>query len=144
MKRTAFLLLLTLALPVSVAQLYAQTPASAAAQNAAVELIMDQYFAAMVNGDVETLKMLMAGDLLEKRAQLMDNPDYPAHLAETYMNATFAILGVTDNGPSTVSVDALITFGQDETIAKRYVLEASPATTSSALYRIISEQSQSE
>jgi len=112
-----------------------------------VKAVMNQYFTALGSGDVGNLKMLLGGKLKAKRAALLNNPEYAGYLATTYMNASFSILGIHSIAPNTVSVDALISFGQDETIRKLYTLKrgsgskagAVGGNTTTAPYQIISE-----
>ena len=101
--------------------------------------IMNQYFAALVNGDVITLKSLLAGDLLNRRRSLLDNPEYPGFLSTTYMNATLKVLNIDASRPYTVVIDALITFKQGDSIKNEYVLRKSPPQTGGSRYRIVSE-----
>lgn len=145
MKHPVFLLLLTLATTSGLALAAPVDTGSAAASiNTEAELVMNQYFTALASGDTVSLKTLLGGDLLKKRSLLMDNPTYPAFLANTYMNASFSILGYTNTGPGTVAVDAVIHFSQNESIGKQYVLERSDSATAPTPYRIISERSTSE
>ncbi len=117
----------------------AQTPATGS--NAETASVMNQYFGALVNGDTGTLKTLLAGDLLEKRSSLLDNPEYSGFLSATYMNASFKILNYDTSDPNIVRIDALITLDQDETIQKQYTLTKSTSASGVATYRIISEKS---
>jgi hypothetical protein len=139
MKRIASLLLFLLAAP-CLYPTFAQDTASATSRSTEeATSVMDQYFAALVNGDVATLKTMLGGDLLEKRNSLLGNPDYSGYLADTYMNATFKMLNADSTDPNTVRIDALIIFSPDESIRKRYLLRKSPSGGGSAAYRIISE-----
>jgi hypothetical protein len=119
---------------------FAQGAAPASSVNdAQVSLVMDQYFGALVNGDIATLKSVLGGDLLKKRSSLLDNPDYSGYLSATYMNATFKILSIETSKPDTVTVDALITLDQDESIRKQYVLIKSTTQDVVTTYHIVSE-----
>lgn len=111
----------------------------ASGNNAEAESVMNQYFGALVNGDVTTLKALLGGGLLKKRSRLLDNQDYPGYLAATYVNATFEMLNFDTSAPNTVLVEALIRFGQDEYIRKWYALKKSGSQGGNATYRIVSE-----
>lgn len=109
--------------------------------NEEAESVMNQYFAALVNGDVVTLKLLLGGDLLKKRSRLLDNPEYPGYLSSTYTNAAFRLLNINSADPDFVQVDALITFNQDEVIRKRYTLRKSLPQNGITVYQIVREAS---
>ena len=103
------------------------------------EAVMNQYFTALVGGDVATLKTLLGGRLKAKRTPLLNNPEYAGYLATTHVNASFQIQRIHSTAPNTVSVDVLVSFSPDETIRKTYTLKRNASSTAAVPYRIVSE-----
>jgi hypothetical protein len=57
-----------------------------------VDNIVRPYLAALKNGDVKTLKTLMAKDLYEERKALIEqNTEYPNFLRRIYQDADFSV-----------------------------------------------------
>ena len=135
-------LLLVLLLPPYLHPIFGQgTSPLSSGTHAEADLVMNRYFDALVNGDVITLKTLLGGDLEEKRAQLLNNPDYGSYLINTYMNAEFQILGYHNSGPDTIAIDVLISFSRNEFIRKRYLLKKTLSENGTIPYLITHESS---
>jgi hypothetical protein len=144
MKRIISLLFVLMALPCLHLTFAQDTTPLTSMNNEEASSIMNQYFGALVNGDVITLKTLLGGDLLKTRRSLLDNPEYPGFLSTTYMNATLKVLNLDTSKPDTVVIDALITFKHDDSIRNQYVLRKSPPQGGGSTYRIVSETSMAE
>jgi hypothetical protein len=101
--------------------LLAATPAMASPESEA-EAVLIHYFDALSQGDVFTLRSLMAGDLLKKRSLLLNNPTYPAFLISTFGNVRFRIDNVELSSSTSVIIDASIIDTQDNIAQRRYIL----------------------
>ena len=136
--RCLMALCLTAALPVSLSQETAvAVPAGDVNPEAAT--VMDSYFLALASGDSASLRTLLGGDLLVKRERLLDNPAYSGHLKNTYQGVDFNVLKYENNGPDSLTVEALISFAEGETVRKRYQLERSVSQAQSSSFVIVSE-----
>lgn len=138
MKHLIFYVTTLLMLPFA-GNVLAQSQTLSTPDNAQVEAVMNQYFAALSGGDVGTLKTLLGGRLKAKRTPLLNNPAYAGHLATTHANASFQILGIQGTAPNTVSVDVLVSLSPVETVHKLYTLKRNASKNTTEPYRIISE-----
>jgi len=137
MKHLIFYVATLLILPIS-GNAFAQSENLSSADSTQAEAVMNQYFAALANGDVANIKTLLGGKLKTKRMPLLNNPEYADHLATAHANASFQILNIHSTAPNTISVDAIISLNPDETIRKTYTLKRN-ASQATEPYRIVSE-----
>ena len=125
---------------------YAINPAAAlslTAQESDAETVLMKYFDALSQGDVMTLRSLMAGELLAKRAALLSNPTYPSFLAGTYGTARFQIDSVKTVNTSTIEIDASIIFDQDNNSPRHYLLrDEASGTNLNPIFRIYEDTPQ--
>lgn len=96
------------------------------------QAVLTRYFDALSQGDTLTLRSLMGGDLLEKRSRLLDNPSYPAFLVETYGSARYSIDNMEIISPTDIAVEASITFDQESTAQRRFLLRKEPSDNGAA------------
>ena len=100
--------------------------------------VLNDYFKALQEGDVITIKSLLGGALLNKRLRLLNNPTYPEYLRTTYGKATFAIEKSTILSPNKVSIRTIFDFKKQESLSKEFLLIREPAKSESQ-FRIHSE-----
>jgi hypothetical protein len=112
---------------------------SLTSQESDAETALMRYFDALSQGDIRTLRSLMAGDLLAKRASLLDNPTYPPFLAKTYGNAHFQIDAVNTLNPSTIEIQATIVFDQDNSSQRHYLLREKTSGSGFPAFYIIKD-----
>ena len=75
-----------------------------------VNHIVRPYFVALKNGDIKTLKALMAKDMYEERKVLFEqNKEYPDFLRNLYHDATFIIVSANEEG-NDILVNAVIKY----------------------------------
>jgi hypothetical protein len=103
--------------------------------------VLTRYFDALTQGDVLTLRSLMAGELLKKRSRLLDNPTYPAFLINTYGNARFQIDTVKSIGQSALTINASIIYDQDNISQRQYLLRDDSSSGISSAFRIYDDRS---
>lgn len=99
---------------------YALEPSGPESDAGAVVL---RYFDAHIQGDTATIRALISGDLLEKRARLIGNPAYSGHLIDTYGQARIEITGYSTLDDGSISVEARVFMSPDETLNKRFLLK---------------------
>ena len=120
--------------------LLATTPVMASPESEE-EAVLTHYFDALGQGDVLTLRSLMAGELLKKRSRLLDNPTYPAFLVNTYGNARFQIDAVKSIGPYAFIINASIIYDQDNISQRRYLLRDESTSGTPLSFRIYDDRS---
>lgn len=76
--------------------------------SSAAESVIDQYFTALTNGDIEAIRRLLGPDLLVKRERLLSNPTYSHSLIEHYSGASYSINGQKPLGNDQVMVRVVI------------------------------------
>lgn len=113
-----------------------------ASPEAAAEAALTRYFDALSQGNVITLRSLMAGELLTKRSPLLDNPTYPTFLINTYGNASFQINTVKSLSPSTVTINASIIFDQNDISQRQYLLRKDTSSNLTPSFRIYDDRRQ--
>jgi hypothetical protein len=102
--------------------------------------VLLRYLDALGQGDVHTLQSLMAGDLLESRALLLANPQWPAYLGSTLGDAEFAVERIETVGPDRVAVEVSIIFGEDDVLVRRFVLQRETANgQDDSPFRVVEE-----
>lgn len=115
-------------------------PASQPEDAMAAEAVLTRYFDALTHGDTATLRSLMAGDLLEKRLRLLNNPTYPAYLIDTYQNARFLVDRIEPHEPHSIVIDVSILVDQVTISQRRFLLRKEPLSSNGdATYRIYGE-----
>lgn len=102
--------------------------------------VMDRYFAALQDGDVNALRSLLGGDLLGKRLRLLQNPTYPQYLRTTYQATTFTIVESVSVAPNKVSIHAKFDFQNQPPLLRKFILVRENAKKD-AQFRIHSESS---
>ena len=85
--------------------------------------VVSQYFVALSNGEVKTIRQLLGPKLLQRRVRLLSNPTYSSRLREIYRDSEFTITEhqVMDN--ATVSVNVEVTLSGAEKNRYRFVLK---------------------
>ncbi len=124
MKYTRFFLLICTSLlfmQVAISQTLSQNEQDA-------RTVLTRYFDALGQGDTSTLRSLIGGDLLRKRARLLDNPTYPSHLVEVYRNAGVQFDQFTTRENDTVVVDVIITLATGEKLKQQFLLAKDPGS----------------
>lgn len=99
--------------------------------------LVSQYLIAIANGDTETIRTLIGGELLKSRSMLLDNPDYSAQLIEAHQDRTLSVTDANVVGPEQVEVDLRVK-ESGETRFDIHLLVAKTGGTSDEL-RIVSE-----
>lgn len=84
--------------------------------------VLIRYFDALRQGDILSLRTLMAGDLLKKRLRLLDNSTYSTFLIKTFSNVHFRIDSIDPSDPSRVIIDASIIFDPDNISQHQFIL----------------------
>ncbi len=84
--------------------------------------VVDRYFDAHKQGDTATIQSLLDGDLLTEQKALLNNPSYPQHLVEMYMDASYEVtsLKLSDDGYLAVAAD--IRLNDEESTQITYLL----------------------
>jgi len=99
------------------------TGAPALAALTAAERTVADYLAASKQGNVKAVESMICGPLLKKRARLLSNPDYSAHLIEAYRNTRFGQPRETGGRQGEqATVEVSITFPGGEKVIRRYSL----------------------
>lgn len=90
----------------------------------AAESVLARYFDALRVGDLAALRGLLGGKAREKRARLLENPDYALELAATFGRAEFYVVRY-DSGPHN-RIDAIVqtALGDSERVTQRYRFES--------------------
>ena len=112
--------------------------------NVEAEAVMDSYFRALATGDSASLEIILGGGLLAKRRMLLGNPAYSDLLIDAYQGADFKVLKYENNSPDSVTVEALISFAQGETVRKRYQLERAVSHGQQSSFVIVNETALAE
>jgi len=103
--------------------LMSMSPTSAATPDELqAEATLMRYFDALKQGDTSALKSLLGGRLLQKRLALLNNPTYPGHLINVYQNAQFYINGQQTTANGRVKITATISFDQQDSQKKTFLL----------------------
>ena len=102
------------------------------------ENIMQHYFTALKNGDVNTLKSLFDGEILKKRLRLLNNPAYPEYLKNTYQGSTFDIVETRFISQGNVTIIAKISLGNQQTLYRKFLL-GHDGSKHETQFRILSE-----
>jgi len=87
------------------------------------EATINQYFTALANGEVGTIRTLLAPKLSKQRARLLSNPVYGGKLREIYRNSTFAVTGRKLINKTTVAINVKITFSTTKQSTFRFILK---------------------
>jgi hypothetical protein len=101
--------------------------------------VLRRYFTALSQGDINAMKSLMAGSLLDKRILLLNNSDYPAYLQRTYGLARFSIDSIEALNSTDVSAVASIAISQDNVFTRQFLLRKEATPDSGEPFRIYSE-----
>ena len=102
--------------------------------------VLHHYLDALKQGDTHTLRSLMAGDLLDSRSMLLENPLWPGYLGSAFGNAQFSVQDMETSGPNEVRIDVLIQYGADDFSLRRFVLRRDdPDLGGSAPFRVMEE-----
>jgi len=88
--------------------------------------VVNQYFAALSQGDILAIKDVIGGKILQKRRRLLDNPTYPAFLSKIYQSASFEIVSIELTASKGVKVTAKITLNNNESMPVELLLQADP------------------
>jgi hypothetical protein len=133
MRTIFFLMILLLALaPVGVAESDNED------EQIQAEIVMQNYYTALKNGDVNSLKSLLDGELLKKRIILLNNPTYPKYLKNTYQGSTFNIVETRFISQGKVAIIAKFSLGNQQTLCRKFLL-ARDRTRDQTPFRIFSE-----
>lgn len=92
-------------------------------QEPEAKAVLTHYFDALAQGDTARLRSLMGGELLKKRASLLDNPTYPAHLISVYSDARIQFTRFAPRNADSIIVDVTITLSNGERLTKQFVLK---------------------
>jgi len=107
-KRIAAVLLVMLGFIFYQESVLAQTQTSVNVSEATS--IANQYMQALINGDINTMRSLLAEKLLKRKANIFSNPDYPQFLKKLYKNAKYEIVNSAGKGKKMTAVDVMITY----------------------------------
>ncbi|HEY6598510.1 MAG TPA: hypothetical protein VIZ30_04330 [Pseudomonadales bacterium] len=113
---------------------FGATPDSSAARE-----LIGEYANALKSGDVNALKSILGGELRTSRESLLENPEYPTHLIDTFGNCVFDIVDLTRTESGTFEVVVAIRYSSNETVRRRFVLATVPNDTGRPL-QIVSER----
>jgi len=86
------------------------------------ESVINDYCAALINGDTETIKKLLEKTLLKKRKKLLDNPQYADILRERYYNSRYAIFGNKLIDENQVEIKVNIVLNEQESLKSKFIL----------------------
>jgi hypothetical protein len=84
--------------------------------------VLNAFIDAMFEGNTETIKQSIGGNLLEKRKKLLDHPGYSASLRDAYKDASFEILNCKSLKKDSIQIDVKIDLNEYESKQLRFLL----------------------
>ena len=100
--------------------------------------LVSDYFAALMQGDTQTVLSLIGGEFLSSRQQLLENPEYSSYLSNNYLDASATVTGSSQVAANRVEVDVSIQKSPEEQFA--IVLLVESMDTASEILLIIDER----
>jgi hypothetical protein len=102
--------------------------------------IVEVYLAALVQGDLASIRPLLGGTLLKEKERMLDDPHYSSKLSEIYSNATYEIISVMNAHGGNVAVDVRLMIDPTDYIDARFLVsEIDDASTQQSKYLITDE-----
>jgi len=86
--------------------------------------LVSRYFAALAQGDTETVLSLIGGELLLNRQRLLENPEYSDYLSTNYWNSTISVVHSRKIAANLVAVDASIQKSPEEPFTVQLLVES--------------------
>jgi len=84
--------------------------------------VLKVYFNALTQGDIETIRESLGGELVRKRLQLLSNPDYSEFLRDLYKDSRFKVLRYKTKQKDSIQIDVKIDINENEYQQMRYLL----------------------
>lgn len=98
--------------------------------------VVNKYFAALQQGDVNTIKTVLGGNLLRQTENYLDQANYGTQLVARFSGSTLDIASSRIINDNTVVVNAVIQINADEQLKLSYKLQD---TSTSGQFLINSE-----
>lgn len=114
-------------------------PASQVAMDRA-EAITETYLAALLQGDVQSMKAVMGGRFLAKKEMVLDSSDYSVRLLEAYSGASYELTRSLSAGVEKTAVDARLNMADGNLLDTRFIVSRLTDSVSGQVRYLITDE----